>query len=92
MLKTTTIWSHKNLPLDMIKNTKIDNRISSITRSAKNLLTSMDMAKDAEFDGNNHGADDKMVKTSPFSRKSNAFMGYLNSLYCNANSILFEKI
>ena len=68
MLKTTPAWLAKNLPLDLAKNAKVDSGTSSITRSARNLSVSVNMAEDAEV-GEDNRSDNKMVKRSPFSKK-----------------------
>ena len=76
----------------MAKDANIGNKTSSTTRSAKNLLVSVDMAEDAEIAKSNDGNDgnDKMVIKS-FSKKLSGPIGYLTSLRSNADSVLFEK-
>ena len=73
----------------MAKDAEIGSGPSSTTRSVK--YSPLDMAKDAELGGNGDGSDNKTVKRSPLSRKSNGPMGYLTSLRSDADSALFAK-
>ena len=73
----------------MAEDAEVRNGTSSITRSAENSL--LDMAEDAEFGGNSDGGDDKTIKRSPLSKKSNGLMGYLTSLRSDADSAPFAK-
>ena len=62
---------------------EINSKTSSITKSAENL--SLDMVKDPENGGNGDGGNDKIVKKSPFSKKSSGLIGYVTLVH-------FEKI
>ena len=64
----------------MAEDTKVDSGTSSMTRSAKNLSISMDMAEDAEV-GEGGGSKDKTVKRFPLSKKPNVPTEYLISLH-----------
>ena len=50
----------------MAENAEIGNGTSSITKSAKNLSTLVDMAEDAKVGGNGDGGDDETVKKITF--------------------------
>ena len=67
---------------------EVGSRTSSTTRSAKN--SPLDMAEDAEVDGNGNGSDDEMVEKSPF-RKSSGAREYFTSLRSDADSASFAK-
>ena len=89
MLRTTTIRSVENLPLDMAEDTEVGSGTSSTTRSAKNLPS--DMAEDDEIGGNSDRCDDETVKRLPLSKNSNRPMGYLTFLHFDADSAPFAK-
>ena len=63
----------------MAEDAEVDSGTSSMTRSAKNLSASVDMAENAEVAGNGNGGDDKTVKRSLFSKKPNIPIEYLSS-------------
>ena len=92
MLRTTPTQSPKNLPLlmDRAEDAEVGSGMSSTTRSAKNLSVLVDMAEDAEV-GEGDGGDDKTVKRSPLSKKSNGPMRYLTFLRSDADSASFAK-
>ena len=79
MLKTTTTRSAENLPFDMAENAEFKSRTGSRTRSDKNLLALVDMAKDVRV-GEGDGGNDEAVERLPLSKKSNGPIGYLASL------------
>ena len=74
--------------MDGAEDAEVESETSSTTRSAKNLP--LDMAEDAEIDGNGNGGDDETVKRLPF-RKLSGPTEYLISLCSDADSAPFEK-
>ena len=54
--------------MDRAEDIEVGSKTSSTTRSAKNLLVSVDMAEGAEV-GEGDGGDGKTVKRLPFSKK-----------------------
>ena len=63
----------------MGEDAEVGSGTSSITRSAKNLSVSVDMAENVEFDKSD-GHDDKTVKRSPLFKKLNVSTENLTSL------------
>ena len=54
--------------MDRVEDAEDDSRMSFITRSAKNLSASVDMAEDTQV-GEVDGGDNKIVKKSPLFKK-----------------------
>ena len=73
----------------MVEDAKVGNKMSSITKLAKNLSASVNMAENAEVNKSDC-SDDKTVERSP-SKNSSRSMGYFISLYSNADSTSFKK-
>ena len=71
----------------MPKNAKVSSKTSSITRSAKNLPTSVDIAEDTKV-GESDGGDDVMVEKSTLSKKQNEPARYLTSLCSGKDEFL----
>ena len=62
----------------MIEDAEVDNRTSSTTKLAENLLASVDMVEDAKVGKGNVG-DNKTIEKLP-SKKLSRLKGYLTSL------------
>ena len=79
MVKTTAIWSAKNLLSDITEDVEISSKTTFTNKLGKNLSALVDIAEDSEVDESNIG-DDKTVKRSPLSKKPNVPIGYPTSL------------
>ena len=73
----------------MAEDAEVESETSSTTRSAEN--SALNMAEDAEVDGNGDSVDNETVKRSPLFKKPNGPTEYLTSLRSDADSIPFEK-
>ena len=63
----------------MAKNAKVESETSSITRSAKNMP--LNIAEDAEVDGNGNGGDNKTIKRLPLFKKPNIITEHYRKSY-----------
>ena len=72
----------------MAKDAEIDSKISSTTKSAKNLSALIDMAEDAQV-GKDDSSDNETVKRLPLSKKPNVSTEYLIFLYFGKRWVFF---
>ena len=74
----------------MAKDAEVRSWTSLITRSANNLLASVDMAEDVKV-GEGDSGNYETIKRLLFSKKLSKPIGYFTSLRSNADSALFAK-
>ena len=74
----------------MAEGAEIGSRMSSITRLAKNLSTSVDIAKNTEVDESD-SSDDETVKKSSLLKNSNIPIEYLTSLCSKKRCVFFDS-
>ena len=91
MLRTTTIRSAGNSPLDMAKNAEVGSGTSSTTKSAKNSSVSRTWLKMLRLMVMVMVMMMKQSKDHLFSKKPNVPAGYLIFLRSNADSASFAK-
>ena len=91
VVSTRLVVYTNNLPLDIAKNIEFSNKTSSITKSVKNMLTSVDMAENIKFYSGSNNIDNKTAKKSSFSKRLNVSIRNFIFLYSNASSILVKR-